>query len=223
MGNLCEWYNGETIKSETATNLHNKLENLQLHAEISGSEYVNRFMAWYCDLEKIKGEGMPASHVVSVFLKNITDTGFQTTVTYCLNSNTGLENCVNAICKQVRDIQQKKLAHHQLKATLRQMRNKNDHSKDDDSVESAKKRLKNNKARRVNSNQGKTENCKFEGELDTKEKGLLRFDSECWKKMEDAEKEFVRDYNANIKHGDPMDKMSKGYFSEEQDPSNKDY
>jgi hypothetical protein len=45
--NLCEWYHGETVKSETATNLCIKLENLQLHARVSGSEYVNRFMAWY--------------------------------------------------------------------------------------------------------------------------------------------------------------------------------
>jgi hypothetical protein len=63
------------------------LENLQLHTGISVSEYVNKFMAWYHDLEKIKCEGMSASHVVSVFLRNITDTDYQTTVTYCLNSN----------------------------------------------------------------------------------------------------------------------------------------
>jgi hypothetical protein len=76
-------------------------------------------MAWYCDLEKIKGEGMSASHVVSVFLRNITDTNYQANVTYFLNSNAGLDDWVSAIRKQERDIQQKKLARHQLKTTLR--------------------------------------------------------------------------------------------------------
>jgi hypothetical protein len=80
--NLREWYDGETIKSETATSIWSKLENLHLHPGISGSEYVNKFMAWYRDLEKIKREGMSASHVVSVFLRNVTDTDYQTTVTY---------------------------------------------------------------------------------------------------------------------------------------------
>jgi hypothetical protein len=36
----------------------------------------------------------------------------------------------------------------------------------------------------------------------------LRFNSECWKKMEEAEKEFVLEYNAAIKHGDPTDKVN---------------
>jgi hypothetical protein len=53
----------------------------------------------------------------------------------------------------------------------------------------------------------KAENSKFEGELVTTDKGLLRFDSNCWKTMAEKEKEFVRDYNAAIKHGDPTEKV----------------
>ena len=40
------------------------------------------------------------------------------------------------------------------------------------------------------------------------DKGLLRFVSECWKSMTDKDKEFVRDYNASIKHGDKTDKLT---------------
>jgi len=116
--NLVEWYDGEMIKSETATNLRNKIENLQLSTSIPGSEYVNKFLAWHRDLEKIKGEGMSSSHAVGVFLRNITDPDYLTTVTFCLNSDCNLEKCVNAIRKQERDIQQKKLARYRLKATL---------------------------------------------------------------------------------------------------------
>jgi hypothetical protein len=206
--NLIEWYDGEMIKSETATNLRNKIENLQLNTSVSGSEYVNKFLAWHRDLEKIKGEGMSASHSVGVFLRNITDPDYSTTVTYCLNSDCNLEKCVNAIRKQERDIQQKKLARYRFKATLRRMKNKHDESDDDDSTEPKPKRMKPNKVHRVESQQDKAENSKFEGELDTTEKGLLRFKSDCWKKMDEKEKDFVREYNAAIKHGDPIGKIS---------------
>ena len=54
----------------------------------------------------------------------------------------------------------------------------------------------------------KVENTKFEGELDTTERGLLRFNGDCWKKMDDKEKDFVCDYNAAIKHGEPVQKVS---------------
>jgi hypothetical protein len=206
--NMCEWYDGETVKSETAVNLRSKIEGLQLTASVSGSEYVNKFLALHRDLEKIKGEGMSASHAVSVFLRNITDPDYQTTVTFCLNSDAPLDNCINAIRKQEREIQQKKLTRYRLKATLRRMKGKSDDS-DDESMD-GQKRAK--KARRVEvvtpEKAEKAENKKFEGELDTTNKGLLRFSGDCWKKMEEKDKEFVRDYNAAVKHGDPTEKVT---------------
>ena len=53
-----------------------------------------------------------------------------------------------------------------------------------------------------------TQNSKFEGELSTTEKGLLRFDGSCWRKMDDKGKEFVREYNAAVKFGEAIDKVS---------------
>jgi hypothetical protein len=108
--NMCEWYDGKKGMSETAVGICSKLEALQLTTSTSGSEYVNKFLAWHRDLEKIKGEGMSASHAVSVFLRNIMDSNFQTTVTFCLNSDALLDKCINTIWKQERKIQQKKLA-----------------------------------------------------------------------------------------------------------------
>jgi hypothetical protein len=43
----------------------------------------------------------------------------------------------------------------------------------------------------------KAENEKFAGELDMTEKSLLCFKGDCWKKIEEKEKDFVRDYNAS--------------------------
>jgi hypothetical protein len=94
-----------------------------------------------------------------------------------------------------------------MKATLRRVRFPQG-SDDEDSEEQNQKRRKVSMTRRVATMSEKAENEKFSGELDTTEKGLLRFKGECWKKMEEKEKDFVRDYNASIKHGDPIDKLT---------------
>jgi hypothetical protein len=95
-------------------------------------------------------------------------------MTFCLNSDAVLDNCINAIRKQECKIQQKKLAQFQLKATLCHMKGKLDDS-DDDLMDQGSKRAK--KVQRVEvvtpEKTDKAENSKFEGELDTTGKGLL--------------------------------------------------
>jgi hypothetical protein len=163
-------------------------------------------LAWFRDLEKIKGEGLSPGHAIHQFLKNIIDNDYKTSVTYCRNTGCSLDLCIVAMRKQERDIQQKKTDRQQMKATLRHMKNPQE-SDDEDSDDQNNKRQKISKTRRVASMSEKAENEKFKGELDTTEKGLLRFKGDCWKKMEEKEKYFVRDYNASIKHGDPIDKI----------------
>ena len=107
--------------------------------------------------------------------------------------------------KQERDIQQKKVGRQCLKATLRRV--KEPQESEDEGFQDQKRR-KITKTRRMNSMNEKAENEKFAGELDTTEKGLLRFKSDCWQKMDEKEKEFVREYNASVKHGDPLDKLT---------------
>jgi hypothetical protein len=104
-------------------------------------------------------------------------------------------------------IQQKKTDRQRMKATLRCVRFPQE-SDDGDSEDQNQKRRKIFKTRRVATMNEKAENEKFSGELDTTEKGLLGFKGDCWKKMEEKEKDFVRDYNASIKHGDPIDKLT---------------
>jgi hypothetical protein len=202
---LVDWYDGDMIQNETAENLRNKLENLRLHSGVSASEYINKFLAWFRDLDKIKGEGLSKGHAVHLFLKNIIDEDYKSSVTYCRNTGCSLDLCIAAMRKQERDIQQKKVDRQRLKATLRRMRDPQD-SEDEEPQD--QKRRKVTRTRRVNTMNEKAENEKFAGELDTTEKGLLRFKSDCWKTMDEKEREFVREYNASIKHGEPLDKLT---------------
>ena len=205
--NLTNWYDGDIIQSETAENLRVKLENLKLHSGVTGSEFVNKFLAWFRDLEKVPGEGYTKSHAVYLFLKNITDPDYQTTVTFCRNTNSSLEACVGAVRKQERDLQQKRMAKRQFSTTVRRMKADGELS-DDESIKSPTKKQKKTKARKIGNTTPVPENTKFEGELSTTEKGLLRFNGTCWNKMEDEEKEFVREYNSTIKHGESPDKVT---------------
>jgi hypothetical protein len=109
--------------------------------------------------------------------------------------------------KQERDIQQKKTDRQRMKATLRHVRFPQE-SCDEDSEDQKQKRRRITKTSHVATMNEKAENEKFSCELDTTEKGLLRFMGDCWKKMEEKEKDFVRDYNASIKHGNPIDKLT---------------
>jgi hypothetical protein len=134
-------------------------------------------LAWFCDLEKIKGEGLSPGHAIHLFLKNITDDDYKTSVTYCRNTGCSLDLCIAAMRKQERDIQQKKTDRQRMKATLRRVRFPQE-SNDEDSEDQNQKRRKISKTRRVATMSEKAENEKFSGELDMTEKGLLRFTGE---------------------------------------------
>ena len=195
---LCAWYDGDMIKNETADKIRTKLSNLQLHSGITGSEYTNKFMELYRDLARVPGEGYTPSHAVYLFLKNIIDPEYKVQVALMKSQGANLKKCIVAIQKQEQELQQRSVEKRRLQATMRRMKEDLDGS---DTDEPSAKRAKKMKVRRVYEGT-ESENCKFEGELKTTEKGLLRFEGSCWKKMDEKEKQFVREYNASVRHGD---------------------
>ena len=203
---LCDWYDGDTVISESAENLRVKLDNWKLHSGITASDYINKFLAWYRDLEKIEGEGLTDRHAIYLFLKNIVDPEYVTQVAFCRNTKAELDECIASIRRQERDLQQKRIERKTFKSMLRRARIDGEDS--DDSDEPPPKKKHRTKIRRVESKSASTDNDKFEGELTTTERGLLRFSSDCWKKMDDKNKEFVREYNAAVKHGEPSSKVT---------------
>ena len=112
---LCNWYDGEMIQNETSDALRDKLESLKLTTTTSASVYINNYLTWYRDLEKIPGEGMSKSHAVSLFLRNITDPDYDTTVKILKNGRPSLEEAVNSIRKFERDLVHKRAEHRRLK------------------------------------------------------------------------------------------------------------
>lgn len=184
---LIEWYDGDVIRNETADTLRANLEALVLHPGISASDYVNKYMMRYQELDKIPGEGMSASHATSLFLKNIKDERYEITIKYLRNADAKLHECVTAIRKEERDQLRKRAEKRKLQSTLRRYRQ--------EELEEERNRNRNDsqpspskRARRLT------------GEIDTTNNGCLTVPSDKWKTLTDDDKAFIQNYNSKIKH-----------------------
>ena len=134
---LCEWYDGDVVRNETAETLRDKLENTRLTTTTTASEFVNDFLMRHQELEKIPREGLSKSHVVWLFLRNILDPEYAITVTYLRNSNADLGGCVTGIRKAERELLQKKSTRKMLRQTLRRLKEERGGSRNHDAESSA--------------------------------------------------------------------------------------
>ena len=64
---LVQWYEGDSVRNETAEDLRSKMENLLLHSGMTASNYINKFLKFYHHLNKIPGEGGTDGHGVYLF------------------------------------------------------------------------------------------------------------------------------------------------------------
>jgi hypothetical protein len=191
---LCEWYDGDAMKNETSESLRTKLETLRLHSGLTASQYVNKFLMWFRELECIPGEGYSQSHGVYLFLKNICDTDYAPTVVFLRNNSATLEECVVALRKSERDLAGQRTERRRLKQVIRRMKTKDESDSDEsEDARPAKKKFK--RARRLT------------GEIQTTPKGFLHFPHEDWKELTVDEQKLIQSFNAKTKHGESVDKL----------------
>ena len=122
---LITWYDGNTIKNEIAESLRNKLEVLKLHQGTSASQYINQFLTWYHNLERIEGESYSPGHIVYLFLQNITDPDYHGTIVFLRNNDANLDDAVKSIRKAERDLMQKRVEARKQKSYVRRYSNDN--------------------------------------------------------------------------------------------------
>lgn len=138
---LCEWFDGDQIRNETSESLRSKLDSLKLHNGTTASQYVNKFLMWRMELDKIPGESYSESHAVYLFLKNILDVEYDTTVTYLQNNGSNLSECINTIRKAERDLIRKRSDRRKFKQVIR--RSKADISTEDDFIDTETRKRRN--------------------------------------------------------------------------------
>jgi hypothetical protein len=122
---LCEWFDGDWIRNETAETIRSRIEALKLQAGTTASDYVNKYLMYYYDLAKIPGEGSSDSHGIYFFIRNIRDPQYAATISFLRNTNPDLMTCVTAMRKAERDCIQKKIESGKFRQRTRQI--KEDH------------------------------------------------------------------------------------------------
>jgi hypothetical protein len=184
---LVDWYDGDLIKNETAEALREKLEQLQLHQGMAASEYVNRFLMRYHELDQIPGERLTSNHARYLFLRNITDPKYEITVEYLKNQGSTLHECVAAIRQRERDHLCQTIAKRKLQNTIRCFKDGKPGINDDDDEEST---IHRKKVRRLT------------GNIETTKNGFLSIPDNKWVTLNETEKSLVQKYNAKIKHNE---------------------
>ena len=181
--NLCDWYDGDVVKHETADELRSKLESLKLDTTTAATQYINKFLTWHSDIAKIPGEELSPSHGVYLFLKNISDPEYEATVRFCRNQNSDLKDCVSAIRKAERDLIRKRAEKRKLDQYIRRLVQENQDNK------------KESKKRKSESDDNHPMTIK------TDDKGYFHFRRAEWIELTKQEKMFVKNWNKAIRNG----------------------
>jgi hypothetical protein len=182
----------------TAEALREKLESLSLHPGVSASDYVNKYMMQYQELEKIPEEGMSPSHVKYSFLRNIHDDRYEMTVKYLRNAGSDLQECITAIRKEERDQIRRQIGKRKFQGTISRLKydsnNSDDYTGEND--DQCSNIIHQKRAR------------KLSGAIQTTKGGFILIPNDQWATMDDKDKKFVQKYNAKVKHNEPLDKLS---------------
>jgi len=201
---LCGWFDRDQIRNETLESLRSKLDSLKLHNGTTASQYVNKFLMWQMELDKIPGEGYSESHAVYLFLKNILDTDYDTTVTYLRNNGSDLSECINTIWKAERDLLRKRSDRRKMKNMIRRNKHDPDCISEDDVPND--RRLPRKRGSSDNGGvfrESKTQ--RLTGNITKSEKGFISIPYNDWKNLADDEQALVQEYNAWLKHGESTD------------------
>eukprot|EP00957_Ditylum_brightwellii_P171027 13019392-Ditylum_brightwellii.AAC.1 len=98
---LCKWYDGDMMKAETVDTIREKLSSYRMSNGDSTSYYINNFLTLYRELNEIPGEALSNSHALSMFLKGIKGTYYETFVKIQRNkSEEGLMDAIIALRKK---------------------------------------------------------------------------------------------------------------------------
>lgn len=201
---LEEWYDNVNRQATNAEVLRDTLQDTKLYTGNRCDMFINTFFKTYHELNKIEGEHISENHAVKLFLKNILDPDYKTTV----QSIETMEICdlatvVEKIRNRASTISNQRKNTKRLRAHIRRMQHHRAsgttyESDEDDGISTndyqpVRKKVRQQSIRRLS------------GTVETTEKGLLSFPNRDWIALTDEEKAFVQAYNSRVKHNEPVD------------------
>ena len=189
---LLTWYDGDSVKNETAETIRARLEGLKLHQGSSAENYINKFQTSLQELDRIDGERYSASHKIYLFLRNIEDNEYGTIVTILRSGGSTLENAITTLRKAERDLIAKRGNKRRGGYVRRTGKKRRDSSDDESDDEPPRKR------------RGKVRRLK--GDIETTLKGYLTFPPDIWKgDLHEEDRAFVQAWNGKVRHGESTD------------------
>ena len=93
---LVKWFEGDELTTETAEDIRSKLDKLSLTTKNTASKYINQFLQYTKHLDELN-ESYTQSKTVNIFLTQITDPDYFSTVEHCMENKLDINECIERI------------------------------------------------------------------------------------------------------------------------------
>ena len=169
---LIKWYEGDELTTETAEDVREKLAKISLSTKTSASQYINEFLQFKKHLDDLD-EAYTTSKTVSIFLKQITDPDYRSTVEACHMNKYDLNACIEQVRAKERRLGRDRGSSRKAAVLVRRQGRVSD---SDDSHNEE-----------INLRDHKNDD------------GFYSIPSEKWQLLSDSDKEFVKSYNGKLR------------------------
>ena len=173
---LEKWFEGMKLQNETAEDIRSKLDKNILTTKISATKYINQFLSHTKQLKDLD-ESYTISKTVSMFLENIHNPDYQSTVELCLAHKYDIHECIMQVRAKERRLEREEAAHKRARIQVR--------------------RFQNNSGERDHQELMKIEDIDI-----SKHKtnlGYYSVPSEVWNSLSEQNKTHIKQFNSNLR------------------------
>ena len=167
---LVKWYEGDELTTETAEDVREKLSKISLSSKTYASQYINEFLQYTKYLDDL-GESYTESKTVSIFLQQINDPDYLSTVEACHMNKYDIHACIEQVRSKERRLARERSGSRKGQVTIR--RNGNNYNEDGPEILV----LKNYK----------------------NDAGFYAIPNEKWQLLTDDDRKFVKSFNGKLR------------------------
>ena len=202
---LTTLFDGSSRQLSTAKRLRSKLQNTYLYAGNNAARYIDIFMETYRDLQFHDGN-MSEATAIDLFLDNIHDPEYTAwKIAVKLLKQMDLDVIVHAFRERSDEIDNNKKDTKLLKNHIRRLTGtKHTRTELDSDGDSSPTRT----PKRTRRRQSRTRIRRTKLDIIPQESGLLSIDHKDWLDLTTEEKQFIQEYNAKIKHKEPVTSLT---------------
>ena len=115
---LEKWFEGMKLQNETAEDIRSKLDKNLLTTKVTATKYINQFLSYTKQLKDLD-ESYTKSKTVSMFLENIINPDYQSTVELCQAHKYDIHECIMQVRAKERRLEREDAVHRRTKISVR--------------------------------------------------------------------------------------------------------